>query len=146
MFEFAGGKGNTLVFIGSVNEPLSSRTCFSYEERRRFFNAVFSGVRVLGIPDFHNIPRWLAYLDDLIRIVGNADPREVTYFGGCPEDVRFFKDDGRKIKIINRFDGTAFQISATEVRAALAAGAPLEKYLNPLIREDVQRTFSERLE
>jgi hypothetical protein len=134
-----------LVGIGSANHPTSLRHFFSYEERRGFILKVFPGLKVFGIPDFPTDEEWILALDDILRLSG-TDPSSVTFFGGCREEVDFFCRIGRKVEIMNRFDGSTPKISATEVRDALIRERNLEGLLNPAIADSVRRSFQEKWE
>lgn len=139
------GQENCLVVVGSSNAGFSLRHFFSYHERREFIKKIFPDIRLVGLPDYHNDSEWLAALDDIIRVAG-IDTSDLTFFGGCEEDIRFFLDDGRDCTIINRFDGTAPKISATEVRDCLIMGRPLDNYVDPVILNDLQKLFKEKWE
>jgi hypothetical protein len=139
------GIENCLFGIGSSNHALSLRHFFSYGERRGFVQKIFPGLKVFGLPDYPSDEEWLTALDDILRISG-VDPKTVTFFGGCQEDVRFFYEFGRTVQIMNRFDGTTPKVSATEVRDALISGRGLDNLLNPLIAEDVHTCFKAKWE
>ena len=139
------GVENCLVIIGSSNAPISLRHFFSYHERKQFIQKLFPDMRLAGLPDYHNDREWLAALDDLIRLTG-LEPSEVTFFGGCQEDIRFFFDDGRHCTILNRFDGSSVKTSATEVRDCLIAERSLEGLVEPAILAELQALFKEKWE
>lgn len=127
MLETCGLKQSLLV-IGSANASFSLRHFYSYCERRGIILSLFPELRVVGLPDFPDDDgAWLTALDDLIRLAG-ADPREVTYFGGCEEDVRFFLEDGRHCVIVSRFGDDLVGLSATRVRDALIHKRDAELY------------------
>jgi len=140
------GIENSLMILGSRNAPITLRNFFSYTEKKRFVKTIFPPLRVVGLPDFpDSMEKWFAALDALIeRAFGkNAD---VTFFGGCEEDVVFFIENGRKVKLINRFDGTTPKISATEVRDCLVSGRSLDGLVNPLIEKEVRSIFAAKWE
>ena len=137
------GLDNCFLVIGSSNAPFSLRHFFSYHERKQFIQKLFPGIKLVGLPDYHNDGEWLAALDDIIRVAG-MDPAQVTFFGGCEEDIRFFLDDGRDCTILNRFDGTSVKTSATEVRDCLIAGRPLEGLIDQTILPELQSLFKEK--
>jgi nicotinic acid mononucleotide adenylyltransferase len=139
------GAGNCLVVIGSDNSPMSLRHFFSYEERRGFLKAIFPEVRVVGLADFPTDGEWLTALDDLIRLAGSSS-EDAVFYGGCEEDVAYFVGYGRKVSILNRFDGTTPKVSATEVRDALIHGRSLDGLLNPQLAEAVAKTFRHKWE
>lgn len=135
------GNGNSLIILGSANTPMSLRHFFSYSERRSFVERLFPHVNIVGLPDFfNNNQEWYTALDDLLKLAGFT-PEEVTFFGGCEEDLRFFIERGRKVYEVNRFDGSTPKISATEVRDALIHDRSLEGLLNPVIHEAVKANF-----
>ncbi len=139
------GAKNSLLVIGSSNAAFSLRHFFTYHERKQFIQKLFPDVKLVGLPDYHNDKEWLSALDDILRVAG-IDPRHVTFFGGCQEDIRFFLDDGRDCTIFNRFDGTSLKTSATEVRDALIAGRPLEHLVDPTILQEMQELFKQKWE
>ena len=139
------GLANCLVGIGSANHVVSIRHFFSYEERRKFLLPVSLGLNVFGLPDYPSDQEWMIALDDILRIFG-TDPAKVTFFGGCQEEVEFFYRFGRRVEILNRFDGSTPKISATEVRDALIHERPLDQLLNPLIADAVRNCFREKWE
>ncbi len=139
------GHENSLLIIGSSNAPFSLRHFFSYNERRNFIKKIFPEIKVVGLPDYNNDAEWLAALDDILNAAG-IDPKKVTFFGGCQEDIRFFLDDGRMCEILNRFDGTGVKVSATEVRDALIFDRPLSDLVHPHTHEDIKATFKEKWE
>ncbi|KKR84025.1 MAG: hypothetical protein UU31_C0011G0003 [Candidatus Uhrbacteria bacterium GW2011_GWA2_41_10] len=140
------GIENCLVIIGGSNATLSLRYFFSYAERRQFLRAVFPGIKVVGLPDFkEDNNQWFTALDDILTL-GGFDPKEVRFFGGCEEDVEFFLEAGRKVSIVNRFDGSTPKISATEVRDALLQKRNLDGLLNPTIQQMVSEVFHRKWE
>jgi nicotinamide mononucleotide adenylyltransferase len=144
MMAFTGVK-NSMIIIGSSNAPFSLRNFFSYSERKGFIREIFPEVRVMGLPDFQSDELWLEALDDQL-IAAGIDPRKAVYYGGCREDVRFFVEDGREVKIINRFGKE--QISATQIRDLLIHKQyqEVKRILNPLISEQVIVTFARKWE
>lgn len=144
-------KGDVLQILGSANAPFSLRHFFNYAERREFFKKVYPNIPVVGIPDFKTDAEWLLALDDLLMSHFALASREevkqkVTFLGGCEEDVAFFFDDGRQVKLVNRFDGSTPKISATEVRDALIHGRDLAELLNPKIQSDIKELFQTKWE
>ena len=135
------GLKNCLVILGSANAPMSFRHLFSYEERRGLLRKIFTGLKIIGLPDYSTDGEWMMALDDILAFRG-VNPKEATFFGGCEEDVYFFLEFQRKCQLMNRFNGTTPKISATEVRDALVEKRPLEGLLNPLIVEDVKNAFA----
>lgn len=131
---------NCLIGIGSANHPISIRHFFSYEQRRGFILNIFPELKVFGLPDFPTDDEWMIALDDIVRLSG-VEPSSVTFFGGCQEEVDFFYRSGRKVEIMNRFDGSTPKISATEVRDALIGGRTLDGLLNPNIAHSVHDVF-----
>lgn len=139
MFKECGSE-NSLIVIGSSSAHPSLRHFFSYDERKSFIKALYPDVRVVGIPDYPGDPEWLGALDDILR-VGGMNPSEVTFYGGCEEDVAFFLNDGRKCSFVNRFDGSSPKISATELRDALIHTRSLDGLLNPSLHTRVKDLF-----
>ena len=139
------GIKNCLLVIGSSNAPLTMRNFFSYVERKGFVETIYPDLQVVPISDYPTDSEWLQALDDILRF-GGLSPKEVTFFGGCAEDIEFFLEVGRKHEIMNRFDGSTPKISATEVRDALIQGRPLDGLLDPRIVDGVRGAFKGKCE
>lgn len=142
------GPEKTLIVVGSSNAPISLRNFFSYIERVRFIKTVFPEIeKVVGLPDYHSDEMWLSALDDILRF-GGVSPEEVTFFGGCKEDIRFFLEDGRNCQIINRFTEKRLKLSATEVRDHLIHGRTegLKKMVSPSVHDEILATFHSKWE
>lgn len=141
---------NCLVIIGSSNAPMSKRDFFSYRQRRGFIKSVYADVptlRLTGLPDYQDNEQWLLALDDLIcAITGLMHwqvKEEVTFFGGSQEDLRFFIEDGRRIHVVNRFDGVSSpKISASEIRDDLRHSRSITGKVNSVIESKVITTFN----
>jgi hypothetical protein len=105
---------------------------------------------IVGLPDYNSDEVWLSALDDiLLSVFGNesiSPHRELVFFGGCEEDVEFFIKAGRKVHIMNRFDGTTPKVSATEIRDDLLYERSLEGKLPPVIIPSVQEEFKKNWE
>ncbi len=136
---------NCMVVIGSDNSPMSLRHFFCYEDRRRFVKTVFPQVKIVGLADFQSDAEWLTALDDLIDLAG-ADPNQTAFYGGCEEDVIYYAGLGRKIRILNRFDGSTAKISATEVRDALIHDRPLDSLISAKLTEGIKEIFGHKWE
>lgn len=139
------GIENCFVVVGSSNHPVSMRHFFSYQERKGFLLHIFPGLKVFGLPDYGNDAEWIAALDDILAISG-MDPQEVVFFGGCQEEVEFFYRFGRKVEIMNRFDGSTPKVSATEVRDALVQNRLLDGLIGPQLIEVVTELFKKKWE
>lgn len=137
------GFDNSILVIGSSNTPQSLRHFFSYNERRNFIKKLFPELRIVGLPDYQNDQEWLRALDDILEIAG-IDPKNVTFFGGCLEDLRFFDEDGRDCTILNRFE--MGKISATEVRDALIHKRDLDGLVHKNIIPELGELFKEKWE
>ncbi len=139
------GLENCLVGIGSSNHPPSLRHFFTYQERKNFLLGIFPDLKVFGLPDYVTDPEWMDALDDILSVSG-LDPKEVVFFGGCQEEVEFFYSFGRKVEIVNRFDGTTPKVSATEVRDALVQHRPLDGLVNPELAKPIAELFNKKWE
>jgi len=139
------GVENCLVVIGSSNSNFSLHNYFSYEERRNFIKLSFPEIKIVGLPDYSSNKEWLLALDDLLTIA-DIDPIEVTYFGGCEEDIIFFFNANRKCQVINRFDGSTPKISATEIRDCLIHDRPLQDMINPCFESELRELFKQKWE
>lgn len=140
------GVENSLLIIGSANSDFSLRNFFSYSERKRFIIEIFTDLKVVGLSDFNSDRLWLEALDDILKVAG-INPEEATFYGGCEEDIRFFVNDGRNVRIINRFGGGP-KIAATEIRDRLIHRqySELDEQLNPAVIPLVVSTFEEKWE
>ena len=142
MIEECGPK-NSLVIIGSAQAEMNSiHTFFPYVDRRRFILKIFPELegRILPLCDFKRDEDWLTALDDLLTGCG-FDPYSAIFYSGSQEDAHFYSDAGRHCRILNRFDGTTPKISGTEVRDALVERRSIKEMINPLIVDDVEKTF-----
>ncbi len=142
MIENHGSK-NSLIVIGSSNNPPSLRHFFSYLERRKYLQILFPDIKLFGIPDYPNDEIWLTALDDCIKAIG-FDPLKAVYWGGCEEDVSFFINAGRNVKIINRFEKADLKISATEVRDCLIRQKSISHLVHPLIEDELKKDFAKK--
>lgn len=148
MFEMCA---KCLIVIGSSTNTMSMRHFFSYEQRRKFLRIIYpEPFPIVGLPDYNSDKVWLSALDDiLLSVFGNesiSPHRELVFFGGCEEDVEFFIKSGRKVYIMNRFDGTTPKVSATEIRDDLLYGRLLEGKLPPVIIPSVREEFKKNWE
>ena len=144
-------KWRYLQVLGSSNAQFSLRNYFSYCERRGFFKNIFPEIPVVWIPDYASDKEWLTALDDLLMshfwLKSTEEVKEkITFVWWCEEDVSFFIEDCRNVKIINRFDWTTPKISATEVRDALIQSRSLEWLVNPKIIDEVKTLFHKKWE
>lgn len=131
-----------ILLLGSCNANFSLRNFFSYTERKSFIQKIYPQLTITGIPDYGSNEDWLGHLDDILMTKWNKDIlNHVTFMWGCEEDVDFFLETWRQVKIYNRFNGTTPKISATEVRDALIERRDLKWLLNENIIEDVKSIF-----
>lgn len=137
--------GRQLTILGSRDAPQSLRHLFSYEDRSEFIRGVYPQARIVGIPDYPTDDAWFDRLDEELEREG-IDPARVTFLGGCKEDISFFLERNRRVKIFNRFNGETPKISATEVRDALVSGRSLEGLVAPQIQKLVRTRFAQRWE
>lgn len=137
--------GNVLIVIGSTNCTLNSRNFFTLEERKSFFKILYPNIRIVGLQDFHNIPKWLHSLDKLL-VHNNINPHETKFFGGSYKDVAFFVESGRSVGIADRYEDSWSKVSGTHVRQCLLSGRfkDLDLLLNSRIKDQVMRIFKNR--
>ena len=137
------GPDNSLVFIGSCNAPISWRVLFTYADRRRWIKRLYPNLKVMGIPDVPgNDSVWLQLIDDAIDCAFPYDSQNRIFFGGSQEDIEFFYESGRQIRIIDR---DAVPVSATNVRQLLLMEEDITKFVDPRIANEVQDVFRKRL-
>lgn len=143
-------KDRFLLILGSSNTAFSLRNFFNYAERREFIRIIYPDQKIVGLPDYSSDKEWLLALDDIISNIFSISHDEikekVIFAWGCDEDVDFFHQDGRRVEIVNRFDGTTPKISATEVRDALIHDRVLEWMLNEKIINEARNLFATKWE
>ena len=83
------GIDNCLVIIGSSNHLVSVLHFFSYTERRQFLSKIFPGLKLVGLPDYHDDAVWMTALDDILSVSG-MNPKDVVFYGGSRQDIEFF--------------------------------------------------------
>ena len=132
-----------LVLIGSCNKAISFRHLFSYQDRAAIVHAVYPGLRLGPLADFEDDPCWFRALDDILQLAG-INPAAATFVGGCQEDISFFIDAGREVKILNRFGGETPKVSATEVRDALIERRSIDGMVDPRVHDLIRTTFDKR--
>jgi len=139
------GYDGSLVVIGSSNAPLTKRNIFTYSDRKGFIKKLFPDVRVTGMPDFGNVPRWLEAFDDMLNLAGMT-PDNTLYYGGSKEDLDYFIHDRRDVLIFDRMSGDKGGLSATKVREYLKCGEEREitKTINPMLIKEVKDIFKIR--
>lgn len=133
-----------LVLIGSCNQPLSYRNMFSFVEREQFIRLVYPDVRLAPLPDFKDDnASWFRSLDSIISLT-DTDPSDIVFIGGCEEDVQWFIDNDRAVKIVNRFSGTTVNVSGTEIRDHLITdnADKLSMLLDERLVEPVRQKFA----
>lgn len=137
---------NCLVVVGSSNHPRSFRHLFSLSDRLEMLRILFPKLNLASMPDHESDSDWLIDLANLIDCWrhGREDPasRDITYYGGCEEDVFFFIKAGYKVKINNRFDGSSVSTSATEVRDCLVHGRDITPLVPECLLEVVREKFN----
>ena len=138
---------NCLIVVGSSNHPRSFRHPFPLADRLQMLRMLFPGLNLASIPDHESDSAWLTDLANLVNCWrhGREDPenRDITYHGGCEEDVYFFIKAGYKVKINNRFDGTSIITSATEVRDCLVHGRDISRLVPDRIVGIVREKFED---
>lgn len=137
-------KENCMLILGSSNHELSIRHMFNLQERTQFIKKLYPSLTIVGLPDFDTDEEWLFALDQIMRLKYSGDKKHVVYFGGCEEETQFFANDGRVVHIVNRFDGTSPNISATAVRDALIHDRTLSGLVDTKIQDDLKTTFSKK--
>jgi nicotinic acid mononucleotide adenylyltransferase len=143
MIEECGAK-NSLIIIGSSQPTLNSyHSFFPYEDRRRFILRIFPEMkgRIVPLCDFPSDEVWMTALDDVLTACG-YDPQSALFYSGSQEDAQFYSQVGKQCRIMNRFDGTTPKISGTQVRDALFERRSIADMVNPLILDDVEKTYA----
>lgn len=144
------GEANSLVIVGSSNHEVSYRHLFSFGDRIEMLRHLYPHLNVVGLPDHETDELWLTDLWGTIDCWRHSRERptlrEVTFYGGCEEDVLFFINAGYKVHILNRFDGTGPKVSATEVRDALVHDRSLSGLIPEELKGIVRTCFQARWE
>lgn len=132
-----------ILFLWSANNPQSLRHFFTYQQRRDFIKTLYPDIIVAPLPDFPTNEEWFVAIDDLTDAIFGPDAhKNMEFFGWCIEDVEFFEQNDRKIKIVNRFDGTTPIISATQVRDALIWQRSIEDFVDSRIEKQIRDVFT----
>ena len=140
------GLDRCLVIIGSCNTPMTWRHLLTFGDRDDLILALFPGIKTVSLADFPDADGdWMRALDKLISLAG-ADPKTTTFFSGCDDDARVFREAGRKVEILDRFVGPI--VSATEVRDRLVrdSNADISDLVNDEIASLVRATILRRWE
>ncbi len=132
-----------LLLAGSCSHAISIRHLFTYSDRVKFIKVIFPGARIAPLADFESDDDWFHAMDSLLELAG-MDPSRTVFIGGSEEDVSFYHGRGRKVKILNRFDGITVDVSGSKVRDSLIQGRPLDGMVDPRIIPLVQETFRQR--
>lgn len=139
------GIDNCVVLIGSANATLRFRTPFDYKTRNRWIRRIFPDLRLGPIGDFAGDDRqWFLMLDDILQLSfpGVNVQNDITFYGGKEEDVNFYYNCGRQVKIVDR---NVLPISATNVRRLLLLGEEIESIVNPKIASEVKEIFNKQV-
>lgn len=135
------GIENSLVLIGSCASPISLRVLFKYQERRKWIKTCYPEIKVCGLPDVDGDDiSWFQLLDDIIDNTFPGD-KNITFFGGSPEDVTWYYQNHRHVAIVDR---NKVNISGTFVRLSLLTGLDIKNLVSPLIYNDISRIFTIR--
>ena len=114
VIEAALQAGDTVVAIGSSNQPLSARNPFTVAERQAMLQAVFPGVRTVPVPDYGDGARW-------VRHVLGAVPVG-TVWGNDEETLHLFEAAGVAARRIGLQERGQWQ--AAVIREQVARGDP----------------------
>lgn len=107
--------GDVTIAIGSSTEPQTARNPFSFEERAAMVEAVFPGLRVVGVPDIHDEARWVAHC---LRITGAVE----RAYGNDAQTLALFEKAGIPTSSPGLRERERWQ--ATRLRNQMAAGDP----------------------
>lgn len=134
--------GRCLLIIGSSNVMLSARDPFSYDERKSFVQMLYPDLRIAPLPDYPTDAERLQKLDAIIQTYfPDASRDQIVFRAGAEEEVSRLVDDGRQIRIVDRFSGETPIVSATQVREALARGESIAGMVNELLLEKIQESY-----
>lgn len=126
MIKKASDKVDELVIgIGSSNKSRTYKNPFTFDEREFMIRAsVEPDVRfsVVGIPDFGNNDKWIAWIDD------NVDFD--IFISNSKNELKIFKDYGFKTASVEmRKD----DISSTKVRELMIDKKPIDRMVPPVV-------------
>lgn len=141
------GSEHSVIVIGSSNAPTSLRHFFSYTERRDFIRQLYPDITIIGLPDYPTDDEWLRALYDIAEAVTRSDQKsKITFFGGAEDEVKWYKEAGHTVEILDRFNGTTPIVSATQVRDHLIHGQSLEGLVNHKLIVPIEQLFATRWE
>lgn len=136
------GIDNCLALLGSAASHLKLRVMFNYADRRRWVKRLFPDLRIMGIPDFPDSDVvWMGMVDDAVNAVF-PNATNITFYGGSTEDVEFFYEAGKQVKIIDR---NQLKVSASMIRLLLLQDESIEKWVDNRIRSEVEDLFRKRV-
>lgn len=144
------GAENSLILIGSSN-TFNARTPFTFEQRKALIQKLYPGVKILPLPDINpkllvhsesTIPVWLEQIKAIEAEMGVR----FKFYGGCPQDLRFFTEDFETEVAIDR-ETEGEGVSASYIRELLWKEdyEALEEFMDQRIVSDAIRYFNQNL-
>jgi cytidyltransferase-like protein len=142
---------DSLILIGSCNSHIydNSKYWFSYDERYEFIEvAIKSHVnqpKIAPLPDMNNINMWYKTLWDIIKLWKyDANEKNVKFWAGSKEDVKYFKNFDVQYEIVDR---TENGISSTKVRHFLAESNSITDLIdNKKVEELIKKYYPSKQE
>lgn len=149
-------KDQCMLVLWSINEDLSWRNMFSYEERVKFIKMIYPELLIQWICDFKTDDAWIFALKMIIKSRYNWDIKNVVFYWWCDEDIAYLLDRWMTCKVVNRFDGVSSpKISATEIRDILhkwyvmndieRTKKTLWTNINPIIQDELISLFGQKV-
>jgi hypothetical protein len=136
---------NCLLILGSATTPQSIRNLFSYSDRKAFVRSIYPSLQIAPLSDYPTDVQWLEAQADLLNIAG-MDVDSTLFYGGCEEDLIWYRKVGYTCKIVDRVGGKSPEISATKLREHLLSQRPwdFKKFLDDRLTIPVIQKFNER--
>lgn len=142
------GIENCLVVVWSVNQPLSDRNIFSYQERENFLREKFPWLKVVWIPDFDTDDEWFEVLD---KLIDKAFPsswkhiwlQDVVFYGWAEQDIWYILPKWYTYKIVSRNDGQFDWLSSTKVRESLRSDKDISWMVDPSLVPKIKHIYND---
>ncbi len=144
------GIENSIVILGSMNEPNTAHNPFTFDQRREMIKNVWPHLVVTGVEDYPTDDEWVKVLGMCLNFIFvDEDWDEYTGFQlYCGDDSyvgKLFKRIGKVKEVLNRKD---FDISGSDIRMYLLQPQKMSMLLNVVpsqIYEGLQEMFDEQL-
>lgn len=134
-----------LFILWSSNVILSAHDPFLYSERESFAKILYPDLCIAPLPDYPTDAERLQKLDEIIQIYfPDISKEHIVFRAGAEEEVSRLVDDGRQIRIVDRFSWETPIVSATQVREALVRGESISGMVNELLLEKINELYASK--